>query len=278
MDRRLRLVTWNCRSGSVASRLEQLRVLAADIAFLQECDPAGGDRVAGVVCSRAIKTRKGIALCAASRLCRCAPRTLSAGSGRAAVAATVLRPIRFTAIGVWAQATRYAEDVTCTLRAHATLLRAAPAVVFGDFNSGTSLVRFGSSSRHHRQLVDEFDALGLVSAYHAFHDVAHGFEADATYFHQFNGGKPWHIDFCFVPRSWASSLINVAVIDGDQWRRRSDHLPLLVDVSLAGRVTRHAAPSPDRRAPRASPDRDRERCHGRATAIVSSVRLRSTSS
>jgi endonuclease/exonuclease/phosphatase family metal-dependent hydrolase len=248
-------VTWNCRSGSVATRLDELRVLAPDIVFLQECDPARDGGVASVVCSRAIRTRKGIALCAAHS-CRCSARTLLASSGRAAVAATVLRPIRFTAIGVWAQATRYADDVIRTLRAHASVVRDAPAIVFGDFNSGTSLVRFGSSSRHHQRLVDEFDALGLVSAYHAFHRVGHGYESDATYFHQFNAAKPWHIDFCFVPRSWASRIVNVAVIDGDEWRARSDHLPLLVDVRVAGRAaTRRAASSPDRRAPRATPER-----------------------
>jgi len=257
MARALRLVTWNCRSGSVASRLDELRLLAPDIVFLQECDPARGGRVAGVVCSRAIKARKGIALCAADS-CRCRARTLLTGSGRAAIAATVLRPVPFTAIGVWAQATRYADDVIRTLRAHASVVRATPAIVFGDFNSGTSLARLGASSRHHQRLVDEFDALGLVSAYHAFHRVDHGYESDATYFHQFNGAKPWHIDFCFVPRSWASRIVNVAVLDGDEWRTRSDHLPLVVDVRLAGRTpTLRAASSPDRRGPRATPERRR---------------------
>ena len=255
MQPALRLVTWNCRSGSVAARLDELRVLAPDIVFLQECDPARGGRVASVVCSRNLKTRKAIALCATDP-CRCSARTLPAGSGRAAIAATVLRPIRFTAIGVWAQATHYADDVIRTLRAHASIVRDRPAIVFGDFNSGTSLVRSGSTSRHHQRLVDEFDALGLVSAYHAFHRVGHGHESDATYFHQFNAGKPWHIDFCFVPRSWASRLDNVAVIDGDEWRARSDHLPLLVDVRLVGRTaTRRAASSPDRRVARARPER-----------------------
>jgi endonuclease/exonuclease/phosphatase family metal-dependent hydrolase len=244
MQRSLRLVTWNCRSGSVASRLDELRVLAPDIVFLQECDPAPTSRAAGVVCSRAMRTRKAIALCAASRGCRCTARPLLAGSGRAAVAATVLRPMRFTAIGVWAQATHYADDVIRTLRAHASLLRDAPAVVFGDFNSGTSLMRFGSSSRHHQHLVDEFDALGLVSAYHAFHGVGHGYEGDATYFHQFNARKPWHIDFCFVPRAWAASLVNVAVIDGEEWRTRSDHLPLLVDLRVARRPRQRARSRP----------------------------------
>lgn len=249
----LRLVTWNCRSGSVAGRLDQLRVLAPDLVFLQECDPARDGHAAGVVCIRAIKPRKGIALCAA-RSCRCSARTLLAGSGRAAIAATVRQPLHFTAIGVWAQATRYADDVMRTLAAHASVVRDAPAIVFGDFNSGTSLVRSGSSSRHHQRLVDAFAALGLVSAYHAFHRVDHGCEQDATYFHQFNAAKPWHIDFCFVPRSWISRIVNVAVIDGAEWRRRSDHLPLLVEVRLAGpAATRRAGSSPDRRAPHAMP-------------------------
>jgi endonuclease/exonuclease/phosphatase family metal-dependent hydrolase len=255
MPRALRVVCWNCRSGSVGDRLDQLRALQPDLVFLQECDPERGGRVAGVVCSRAITTRKGIALCAAHS-CRCSARPLPAGSGRAAIAATVRWPIRFTAIGVWAQATHYADDVIRTLRAHASVVRDTPAIVFGDFNSGTSLVRFGSSSRHHQRLVDEFDRLGLISAYHAFHRVGHGYERDATYFHQFNAGKPWHIDFCFVPRSWASRIVNAAVVDGDEWRTRSDHLPLLVDVRLAGRITtRRAASSPDRRPPRATPAR-----------------------
>jgi len=254
MAQALRLVTWNCRSGSVAGRLDDLRVLAPDIVFLQECDPASDGHAAGVVCSRSIKTRKGIALCAAHS-CRCRARTLLAGSGRAAIAVTVSQPIRFTAIGVWAQATHYADDVMRTLRAHASVVRGAPAVVFGDFNSGTSLTRSATSSRHHQRLVEAFAALGLVSAYHAFHRVDHGGEHDATYFHQFNAAKPWHIDFCFVPQSWVSRIVNVAVIDGAEWRRRSDHLPLLVDVRLAGPATRRAGSSPDRRAPRAMPAR-----------------------
>jgi len=89
MEGSLRLVTWNCRSGSVTARVDQLRVLAPDMVFLQETDPARGGCVAGVICSRAVKTRKGIALCAPSQACRCSARRLPAGSGRAAIAATL---------------------------------------------------------------------------------------------------------------------------------------------------------------------------------------------
>ncbi|MBW8862445.1 MAG: hypothetical protein JF601_08765 [Acidobacteria bacterium] len=57
--------------------------------FLQETDPARGGCVAGVICSQAVKTRKGIALCAPSQACRCSARRLPAGSERAAIAATL---------------------------------------------------------------------------------------------------------------------------------------------------------------------------------------------
>jgi len=75
-----------------------------------------------------------------------------------------------------------------------------------------------------------FRKLGLVSAYHAFHHVEHGEDAHATYFHQFNASRPWHIDFCFVPEGWTGRLANVTVLDGQDWSKRSDHRPLLVEI------------------------------------------------
>jgi len=81
--------------------------------------------------------------------------------------------------------------------------------------------------------VKALEDFGLVSAYHAFHHVAHGYEAHATYRHQRNAAKPWHIDFCFVPAAWMSSVTEVDVLDGDEWVARSDHLPLTVDIDFS---------------------------------------------
>jgi exodeoxyribonuclease-3 len=72
--------------------------------------------------------------------------------------------------------------------------------------------------------------LGLVSAYHAFHGVEQGHETHPTYRHHFKAAQPWHIDFCFVPASWVDCLVRVEVMDGDDWSKRSDHLPLTVDL------------------------------------------------
>ena len=245
----LRIVTWNCRSGPLGQRLSELAEYAPDLVFLQECTPTAGRVTSGVVCSRRVNSRKGVALIAAPHACRCRPVRLLRSSGRASVAVTVTAPTPFTAIGVWAQQRDYVGDVVRTIRAHRTLIRDAPAVVMGDFNSGTSLARPPSQNPSHRRLLDEFRGLDLVSAYHAFHGIGHGDEAEATYFHQWNPDRPWHIDFCFIPQAWASRLVNVAVIDGASWARRSDHRPLLVEVRLVRSRASRTAPRTDNQEP-----------------------------
>src|SRR5690348_1346821 len=60
--RPLRLVTWNCRSGAVDTRLDDLSEYAPDIVFLQECDPAETLPLAGQVVRRRVNAAKGVAL------------------------------------------------------------------------------------------------------------------------------------------------------------------------------------------------------------------------
>jgi exodeoxyribonuclease-3 len=226
----IRIISWNCRSGSVITRLSELAEYEPDIVFLQECGPVDALATCDVVGSRTINGRKGIALLApAARRRAVAPVVLN-GCGRASIAAEFVEPVPFSLIGIWAQGPAYVEDVLMTLRAHAHLLRAGRAVVIGDFNSGSRLGRRASLSTHHRRVLDMCTDLGLASAYHAFHGVEAGGETHATYFHQFARSKPWHIDLCFVPRAWTPRLLNVAVLDGRKWARRSDHRPLVVDL------------------------------------------------
>ena len=67
-------------------------------------------------------------------------------------------------------------------------------------------------------------------AYHAFHNVEHGYETHSTYRHNHKQSRPWHIDFCFVPADWVAHLVGVEILDGPEWAARSDHSPLKVDV------------------------------------------------
>jgi exodeoxyribonuclease III len=229
----LRLITWNCHHGRVSARLDELAPFAPAIVFLQECHPEHAVPVINSCVRCQVNTRKGIALAALGTDYRLARLRQRPNRGRATVAATVTGPLSFTALGIWAQGPRYVDDVMRTLDAFRTVLRSGPAVVLGDLNSGSNLTG-QSPSKGHARMVKALEDFGLTSAYHAFHRVAHGSETHTTYRHQRNPAKPWHIDFCFVPAAWVSSVTDVAVLDGDEWVARSDHLPLTVDIQFAG--------------------------------------------
>jgi endonuclease/exonuclease/phosphatase family metal-dependent hydrolase len=102
----------------------------------------------------------------------------------------------------------------------------------GDLNSGPMLNGAPEVSKSHARLLAAFEALDMVSAYHAFHKIDHGRERHHTYRHRPPDVGPWHIDFCFVPRAWAANLTHVEVLDGDVWHAESDHNPLLVDLQF----------------------------------------------
>jgi len=224
----LRLIAWNCHHGSVSTRLAELAAFAPAIVFLQECRPTEPLPLVGPFLTRRVSAQKGIALASLGadyHLEKLKPR---ANRGRAVIGATVSGPLSFTALGIWSRGPRYVDDVMRTLMAYRPVLRSGPAIVMGDLNSGTNLAGTRSINRGHARILDTLADLGLVSAYHAFHQCAHGQERHATYLHQRKPSRPWHIDFCFVPAGWA--VTGVEVLDGQEWAARSDHLPLKVDV------------------------------------------------
>jgi endonuclease/exonuclease/phosphatase family metal-dependent hydrolase len=77
------------------------------------------------------------------------------------------------------------------------------------------------------QLLSEF---GLVSSYHFFHREAHGQEKQPTYYFQWNQQRPYHIDYCFMPKEWLLRTQRVEVGSYVEWKHRSDHRPLLVEI------------------------------------------------
>jgi endonuclease/exonuclease/phosphatase family metal-dependent hydrolase len=228
----LRLIAWNCHHGSLAARLADLANYRADIVFLQECGPAGNHPVAGQFISRMVGARKSIALGSPSGLYPVAELECPQGAGRACVAAAVSGPASFTVLGIWSRGPGYANDVMQTIEAHGDLLRRGPAVVMGDFNVGARLSGERTPGKGHRRIVGALADVGLVSAYHAFHEVEHGRERHATYCHQFKPVLSWHIDFCFVPVTWIECVAGVRVMAGARWAKRSDHFPLMVDLRL----------------------------------------------
>jgi hypothetical protein len=222
----MRLITWNCRHGSLNERVAQLATESPDLVFVQEWAPARSD-TAGFL-TRSVNSRKGIALGSLNPAFRLRRLDTPRGCGQAVMAARVRSARdRFTILGIWAQGPRFVDDVLSSLHAYRRVLRGSPCIVLGDLNSGTRQYGKPYVSRGHSRIVDVLSGYGLESAYHRSHNVAHGGESDPTYRHQMKRSLPWHIDFCFVPRQWA--LQATRVIDS-AWALTSDHNALVIDV------------------------------------------------
>jgi hypothetical protein len=127
--------------------------------------------------------------------------------------------------------------------------------------------------------------LGLVSAYHAFHELEQGAERHPTLYwrDRTRTGPTFHIDYVFVPKSATSLLRRVSVGSHAKWIAKclSDHAPLIVDflpefASMTSRKVNKlrkargaGPPANDGRENRAiiRRERRRARCQARAYAI-----------
>ena len=177
----MRLVTWNCCSGTVATRLEQLTRLQADVAVLQEVaqppvdsaeapvlTPATAEALrasratrprhprarsladAGQTLWRGTSARKGVAI-----VCCTPGLTLTAVDAPADLAphsAAVIVHARepFVLVNLWAHPRpSYADDAIAIIRAWRARASGLPLVVAGDFNVA---LRAPFASAQHRRL------------------------------------------------------------------------------------------------------------------------------
>jgi len=84
--------------------------------------------------------------------------------------------------------------------------------------------------------VRNLDSLGLVSAYHHFHGEEQGAESRPTLHMLKDRERPYHIDYCFVPKSWTAHIRSVDIGTYEGWIKYSDHCPLVVDLALPAAV------------------------------------------
>ena len=83
--------------------------------------------------------------------------------------------------------------------------------------------------------MDLMSARGLVSAYHEFFGEAQGRETRPTCYLLWKKARPYHLDYCFVPKAWARRIRRVEVGSYEDWARHSDHRPLVVELAENGR-------------------------------------------
>jgi exonuclease III len=226
----MRLITWNCCRGPYAKKVPLLDPFAPDIAVIQEC--ARPKNAPSNCLWFGDNPNQGIAVQAVEPYSLHPLPTLAA-SPKYFVPVSVIGPVKFTLLAVWAMGGKpypYVEAVVKAVEIYRDLLLGSPAVVIGDFNSNAIWDAHHTADLSHSGLVRLLDKLGLISAYHAKHNEEHGCESKPTFFFQWQQDRPFHIDYCFIPQAWASKITRVDVGSYEKWCQHSDHRPVFVEV------------------------------------------------
>jgi hypothetical protein len=226
----MRLVTWNCCRGPFAKKVPLLESFAPDITIIQECPKP--DHESDHCLWFGDNQRQGILVQSFG------PYTVSALPSAPDVPNYIIPiqvhgPFSFVLLAVWSKANpdyRYVEAVVRAVEIYENLLTTSPSIVIGDLNSNAIWDSTHPPELNHSALVKLLNRIGLVSSYHHFHGEAHGAESRPTYYFHWNEYKSYHIDYCFIPHSWAPHINLVEIGSHDEWKKYSDHRPLLVDV------------------------------------------------
>jgi endonuclease/exonuclease/phosphatase family metal-dependent hydrolase len=142
----------------------------------------------------------------------------------------------FNLIAIWAMGHKdrqvsYIGQVFRALKAYERFIKQAETVLIGDFNSNKIWDRKSRVGNHSR-VVEDLEKEGIVSTYHTFFEEDQGLETQSTFYLYRNQEKNYHIDYCFVPKLWLSTLKSVSVGPYPEWSRLSDHCPVFVEFEV----------------------------------------------
>jgi len=244
----MRLVAWNCNMA-LHRKLAALMALKPDVAVLSECaSPARLlERLGpGTLDCEPIwvgaNRDKGLAVLGFNGYRARLADDVYRKSLRFIAPVRIEGPLRFNLLAVWAQ--NFSDGIRrkrqpgplrlALTRDYRAFLGAGPAIVAGDFNNNIFWDRPGYLINH-SHTVALLENYGLVSAYHHARGEAQGAESEPTLYwrDRLKDGPTYHIDYVFVPRTWAAGIREMSVGTFDDWcgARLSDHVPLVVDVA-----------------------------------------------
>ena len=228
----MRIVAWNCCRGPFEKKMAALESLAPDVAVISEALPPAKESQR-LLWFPSSASRLGIQVRAGGdyRL----RRLKAANLPNCVVPVRVSGPVSFNLLAVWTwPAPSYSRAFTNALIAYAKLLRSGPTVMAGDFNGNPVFDKPTARLKWWTLAFAELEEAGLVSAYHFVNKVGYGGESHATHHFLRKAERPFHIDFCFVPKEWANKKMKAQIVTGPEWSALSDHFPLVVNTAPAG--------------------------------------------
>jgi exodeoxyribonuclease III len=239
----LRIITWNC-NWALHQKFERLLSLQPDIAVVPEC------------ASPDVLRRKAPGFLFSA--CEWQGTDPNRGLGVFAFGDLQLRrheswdprfhlflPIEvrgaatLNLLAVWAfnhrTPARVSPNPVTTAQAiehYQPFLQATPSVVAGDFNA--SVIWDRKDRPHNFSNVDRtLNGLGLASAYHEHLSQDKGTERHPTLYFRRDVGKPYHIDYIYLPDTWIGGIRELTIGSPDEWLRDSDHVPLVVECEAS---------------------------------------------
>jgi endonuclease/exonuclease/phosphatase family metal-dependent hydrolase len=229
----MRLITWNCSWGKSGEKREAILALEPDIVVLQELRREAPDSSTYRWYGGDPK-KKGITVIARNGY-ELAPVRKRPSVPRWVVPVQVSGPRSFLMLAVWTtnyeHRYRYVRGLNRALDLYrGVIAQHESTVVLGDFNANVIWDAEHPEGQSQGALNEKLSALGLTSAYHTYFREKHGKETRHTHYFYHHEHRPYHIDYCFVPRAWGRPK-KVSVGSYADWRPMSDHCPLVVDVA-----------------------------------------------
>ena len=144
--------------------------------------------------------------------------------------------VDFTLFAIWAnnpqdKGNQYVGQVWKALHHYEHLIKPERTILAGDFNSN-SIWDKPRRIGNHTDLVEKLNLKQIKSVYHYHFGQEHGSEQHPTFNLYKNADKPYHLDYCFVSEDIMLKLAEIQIGTYDEWRKHSDHLPLIIDFNF----------------------------------------------
>jgi len=147
----------------------------------------------------------------------------------------VVGDVQFNLLAVWAYNQRTKVEwikrkpvTRCALEHYRPFIAAQAGIIAGDFNANVIWDKPGRADNF-ANMIQDIESIDRVSAYHVQHSQIFGKERDPTISWYRDLSKPYHIDYCFMPRLWIPALRRVTVGVPSEWLGESDHVPIVIE-------------------------------------------------
>jgi len=232
----MRIISWNC-NGGYGKKIDKILELDPDIAVIQECESLERLRSS---CRDKIPSKsfwfsesdknKGVGIFFHSEFGIFSMEHYS--FIEFVIPMKIKKDFEFYLFSVWAMAPKekgktYTFQIERALKRYKDILANNHSIFIGDFNS-PHIEKPVEKTEF--MVVDEFEKLGIFSAYHKFHKKEYGEHSHHTFYWNKKKDFTHMLDYCFASKAIIDGVRNVEVGTYEDWIEFSDHCPLVVDI------------------------------------------------